>query len=69
MITHAVKNERFRLLVGSVDGDPLYAVYDTTQKITTHHHVFDKTDGQETVRCLNQLYSIELGPKENPVEN
>ena len=62
MIAHASKNERFRLLVGSVNGDPLYAVYDRIQKITTHHHVFDKDDGEETVRCLNQLYSIELGP-------
>ena len=58
MIAHTAKKQRFVLLLGNVDGDPLYAVYDTLQKITTHHRVFDKDDGQETVRCLNQLYKI-----------
>ena len=68
-IAAASKKQRFILLLGNYCGDPIYAVYDTAQKITTHHRVFDKDDGQETVRCLNQLYNIELGPKENLVEN
>jgi len=68
MIAHASKNERFRLLTGVSCDVPIYAVYDTHQKITTHHRVFDKPDGEETVRCLNQLYSIELGPKKETSE-
>jgi riboflavin biosynthesis pyrimidine reductase len=49
---------RFILLTGSNNGNPVYVIYDTEERISTPHRIFDKPDGEQTAVSLNKLHSI-----------